>query len=119
LFKESLLRIKFSREKAPLIRPSPDWLVGRLLVVDLSTLDAARDILCAVVSSLGVTGAEAARVTGAPWMLLPALVRPGSVNARLPRRSSCRVRLCLGVGGRSISVDNRMAGVDASLAPSK
>ncbi len=64
LFNESLLRIKFSREKAPLILPSPDWLGGRLFVVDLRTFEAARDTLCAAVSSLGVAGAEVAVTDG-------------------------------------------------------
>jgi len=112
-FNESLLRIKFSLENVALIRFSPDALLGRLLLPDLVNLAAARDILCAVVSSLGVTGADIA------CKLLAVLARLVSVKARLPRRSSGRLMLRLGgVGGRSISVDSLMVGV-VSLAPSK
>ena len=93
LFSCSLLRAVI-RENVALIRFSPDELTGLLLLPDLANLEAALESLWAVVSSTGVAGVDAISGRGILAVVL-ATVLP--VYARLPRRSSGKLILRLGV----------------------
>ncbi len=69
-----------------LIRFSPAWLTGRLRLADLVNRAAARDSLCAAVSSFGVTAGEGA--SGVTAGLGPT----DSISATLPRRDEPALR---------------------------
>jgi hypothetical protein len=107
LFSWSLLRIAI-REIVELIRFSPEELAG-LLLLPGANFEAALEILCTVVSSTGVAGVDVASGARKLLAVLPTLV---SVYAMLPRRSSGKLILCLGL---SISAESLKVGVESSL----